>query len=653
MTQVQVDALSTEYDPSMETNTVTAFPEQSGRKDAARTAILVFTRDATLIDTIRKASPRDATVIHAPDLDQASDQLPSVQPDVLVLDAASAADVATMATQITRQFPDLVIIVAGRREESASLMKLTASGQIYRFLLVPLALGQTRLTLEAALRRHVERSMDHALPQEISASSPPKGPGSKVILAAGIGLLLIAVVLGWFFSRSDSGSNTADVVPAEVAMSDEAKTIAAASLPVQSELTLAARAMERQQFVEPAGSSALDHYRAAMAIEPGNAQARAGIQSVADRIVERAEAALLAERLDQAVAAVELVRNIQPDHTRLPLLDAQLQRERERLQLTQARDVSVKLKSAMAVVNQRLDAGRLITPAGQSARDALFEARRIDATDPAVIQGFRDLTSRLVSDAERAQTAGQREQALLLVAAARELSPSDARVAALERSLTELPQAPAQSKVSASPAAASSDVSIGRTRLAEGKLLEPSGDSARDHLLAARAANANDPEAQKLLTELKERLIDSGAKALGNQDLAGAATALTAAAGLGVRGGEESLASAQRDLERLQADLDFRNNVISAALLQRTKMVAPIYPESARRRGISGWVDVAFTVTVSGTVTDVTVTGSDPGNVFDGAAIQAVGGWRFKPVVRSGNPVPQRAAARIRFDLEG
>ena len=82
-------------------------------------------------------------------------------------------------------------------------------------------------------------------------------------------------------------------------------------------------------------------------------------------------------------------------------------------------------------------------------------------------------------------------------------------------------------------------------------------------------------------------------------------------------------------------------------------MVAPIYPETARRRGISGWADVAFTGTVSGTVTDVTVTGSDPANVFDGAAIQAVGGWRFKPVVRSGDPVPQRAGARIRFDLRG
>ena len=57
----------------------------------------------------------------------------------------------------------------------------------------------------------------------MSVSSTPKRPGSKVILAAGIGLLLIAAVVGWLFSRPDSGSNTTDVVPAELARSDEAK----------------------------------------------------------------------------------------------------------------------------------------------------------------------------------------------------------------------------------------------------------------------------------------------------------------------------------------------------------------------------------------------------------------------------------------------
>lgn len=69
---------------------LTSFPDAIGHGDPARTCVLVFTTDATLIDTVRKASPRDATVIQASELDQVSDQLASVQPDVLVLDAAGA-----------------------------------------------------------------------------------------------------------------------------------------------------------------------------------------------------------------------------------------------------------------------------------------------------------------------------------------------------------------------------------------------------------------------------------------------------------------------------------------------------------------------------------------------------------------------------------
>jgi TonB family protein len=373
---------------------------------------------------------------------------------------------------------------------------------------------------------------------------------------------------------------------------------------------------------------------------------------VADRIVERAEAALLEERLDQAVTAVELVRNILPNHPRLPFLDSQLQRERERLQLTQARDVSVKLRATLQVLNQRLEAGRLITPSGQSARDALLEARRIDATDPGVIQGYRDLTNRLLTDAELALAAGQPDQAATLLAAARELSPSDARVGAIERSITDQTQTGSQSSSVAATPVGGNELALGRTRLAEGRLIEPPGDSARDHLLAARVANPNDPDVRRLLAELKDRLVESARLATSKDDLAGADKALVAAAALEARGNEDAFTAAQRELESRRADIEFQRNVISAGSLQRTRMVAPDYPEIARRRGVTGWVDLSFTVTTSGAVTDVTVMSSDPAEVFDSAAIQAVSGWRFKPVVRSGNAVPQRAAARIRFDIE-
>jgi TonB family protein len=647
----QVDTIRVEDDSAMGAGNVTPFPDVTGRSDAARTSVLVFTRDATLIDTVRKASPRDATVIQTPDLDQVSEQLASIQPDVLVLDAAGTPEIASVATQVSRQFPDLVLIVAGRREESAGLMKLTASGQIYRFLLVPLALGQTRLTLEAALRRRVERSMESVRPMEIAASGPPRGPLPKFAIPAGIGVLLIVGIAGWLLSRPDSDGSPMATVDSSGQTATQASP-APVSGPVQNELKLAAQAMERQQFVEPAGNNALEFYRAALSLDPANAQARAGIRSVADRIVERAEAALLAERTDQAVAALELARNIQADHPRLAFLDAQLQRERERLQLTQARDVSTRLRTVLQQANQRMESGRLLSPAGQSARDALFEARRLDATDPAVTQGFRDLTSRLIADGDRALAAGQRDQAVVLAAAARDLSPTDARIAALERSLSE--QASARSAPATAPAAAAAAPNalvLGRTRLAEGRLLDPAGDSAKDHLLAARAANANDAEVQRLLTELKDRLIATGRQALGQQDFDGSAKALAAAVDLGVRGNDEALASTQRDLDKQRADAEFRRNVISAGSLQRTRTVPAVYPEGPRRRGVTGWVDLQFTVTVTGTVEDVTVVGAEPADVFDAAAVTAVRGWRFAPVVRSGNAVPQRAATRLRFDI--
>ena len=75
---------------------------------------------------------------------------------MLVADTASTADVASMVAQLTQHFPELVVVVAGKREDSAALMQLTATGRIFRFLLTPLSHGQTRLALEAAVTQHVD-----------------------------------------------------------------------------------------------------------------------------------------------------------------------------------------------------------------------------------------------------------------------------------------------------------------------------------------------------------------------------------------------------------------------------------------------------------------------------------------------------------------
>ena len=80
--------------------------------------------------------------------------------------------------------------------------------------------------------------------------------------------------------------------------------------------------------------------------------------------------------------------------------------------------------------------------------------------------------------------------------------------------------------------------------------------------------------------------------------------------------------------------------------------VEPQYPMSAKQRGIEGWVELMFTITRAGTVADVVVTASQPGTIFNRAAVQAVGKWKYNPKVVDGSPVDRPGVRqRIKFQL--
>ena len=78
----------------------------------------------------------------------------------------------------------------------------------------------------------------------------------------------------------------------------------------------------------------------------------------------------------------------------------------------------------------------------------------------------------------------------------------------------------------------------------------------------------------------------------------------------------------------------------------------PEYPYKAARRGIEGWVRVAFDVTASGTVENAEVIESEPPGVFDVAATRAVSRWRFKPRIIDGEAVPGKASQIVEFKLD-
>jgi len=71
---------------------------------------------------------------------------------------------------------------------------------------------------------------------------------------------------------------------------------------------------------------------------------------------------------------------------------------------------------------------------------------------------------------------------------------------------------------------------------------------------------------------------------------------------------------------------------------------APRYPPDALRAGISGEVQVEFTVAVDGSVSSARIVRADPPRTFDREALSAVRRWRFEPV-----PAPVTTRRTIGF----
>ena len=555
--------------------------------------LLVLSPNAQLVDTVRRAAPRNMVVTHAVDLDRIADQLLSLQPGVLLIDTASTGDAASMLAQLTQHFPELVVVVAGQREDSAALMQLTAAGRIFRFLLTPLSHGQARLTLDAAANQHAELA---ATGRRLSSGGASEGGSKNYVgtygaLAAG---LLVAIGAIWsgvkYFTAQQAPTPAAIVAENQ----SQASKVPARPDPLQAELAMAKEAFDQARYLEPTGESALDYYRNALALDPRSEAAKAGVRSVVDRVLERAETALTGERVEEAIRSIETARDIDPSHPRLAFLDTQIARERERLKLSQARDVDNRVRTLIMQFSKRMQDGRLIAPAGSSARDTLFEVRKVDPTDPLVAQAARDLNANLTEAARASLAAGGKEEAQAFVNAARELGAAGLALATVERALADASRPPAQ--VAAEP---------------------PRRPSVAAPVVAAPAVEA--PAAQAPIVIAKA---------------------------------EPRPAAASQSQKPGPAPIQTAGTVLQAGMLPRTREVPAKYPNQAQLDRTEGWVDLDFTISPEGVPQDLKVRDAMPRRVFDRAAITSVQQWRFQPIVNGGVAVSQPATLRVRFELK-
>ena len=80
--------------------------------------------------------------------------------------------------------------------------------------------------------------------------------------------------------------------------------------------------------------------------------------------------------------------------------------------------------------------------------------------------------------------------------------------------------------------------------------------------------------------------------------------------------------------------------------------IEPQFPREALINGISGWVEVEFTIEPDGSVSKPRVPASEPSRIFNRNAIRAIYKWKFKPRIVDGKAVARRATQRLDFNLQ-
>ena len=64
----------------------------------------------------------------------------------------------------------------------------------------------------------------------------------------------------------------------------------------------------------------------------------------------------------------------------------------------------------------------------------------------------------------------------------------------------------------------------------------------------------------------------------------------------------------------------------------------PKYPPQAARDGLDGWVMLSYTIGTDGRVSDITILDASPQRLFDREARKALAKWRYKPLIKDGQP---------------
>jgi TonB family protein len=449
--------------------------------------------------------------------------------------------------------------------------------------------------------------------------------------------------------------------------SAESAPSAAAEEKVDALISQAQIAMRDRHFIEPAEGSALSLYRSALLLDPVSGEAQQGLKRLAEVLVGRVQSALDEKQFDAALQALETVRSIDPNDSRLPALDARIAKMRDELgpaeiqaainaqnfdRATQLIEQATRTKSLgesklaqlredlrrhradsdvmriLALADARLQQNQLIDPPNDSAAFYLAQARKAGASANDLQPRTRDLVKTLNDQAHAAIEQRRLADADHIASALRSMGTPLSTVAGLQRDIggARAQQAHEQSDQSRM-------VDLTRSRLAQGSVVGPENDSALYYLGQLRAADPQNAAVPQLTKAVQAQILVQAGIAIDAEELAQAESLLQLAGSLGSSPDADALAQRLR-LAKVAASGAPKE--VPEASLTRMRRLEIEYPAAALQRKIEGTVEIGFLVTPKGTVANIKVLDANPSGIFEPAATKAISRLRYKPVTDGG-----------------
>jgi protein TonB len=612
-------------------------------------------------------------------IDELVNSTPSAQAAIVLWDARNHPEPAAVLSRLNLHSSRFAVVALDDAGSADAWTLPIQHRQVVAHVGLPIVAGELSSALDSAQEEVNSRLAllgDGSAPIEIDSPAPKK----PWLVPAVVGGVIIAAAGAYFLSRGPTEVKPAPTVsaPAQASAAPPAavKSPADADEKVDALIEKAQQAMLDRHFIDPLAGSALSLYREVLVVNPDNGEARQGLQRLSEILIARVQSALDDRKFDVALQFLETARSIDATDKRLIALDEKMASLRAELgpaqilaalnaqnfdRATQLIDEAARTKALPAaklaqlrdevhkrrddfevsrllkLVDARMQQDHVIDPHNDSAVYYLDQAKQAGAAGPALQGQTQEVLKRLTQMARTAMQQHNFNDVDRILTELHGAGAPQVAINGLQRDLTL-----ARNSLATQKSDQPQYLELAQSRLAQGKLTDPDGDSAIFYVTQLRAADPKNSGLAQITAALQSQILDRARASLDAGDADKAETLVLKAGSLG----------ASPDLDALNDRIRQRKAGGDALQmpeqsLTRLNKLDVQYPTRALQSNIEGWVELAYTVGADGNVSNIKVLSASPPRTFEASATKAVSHLRYQSVIQGGKAISVGTQVRI------